>query len=84
MCEGGIKTNLRHQEIYRAGTTPPGFEIPGSAGGHVYDLCYYHTHAREHAYIVTSRTAIKLFVLELRIVKLSELESNPFVFVYVQ
>ena len=31
MCEGGIKTNLRRQEFYRAGTAPPGFEIPGSA-----------------------------------------------------
>ena len=34
-----------------------------------------------HAYIVTSRTTIKLIVLE-RLVKLSELVSNPFVFVY--
>ena len=59
MCEGGIKTNLRPQEIYRVGTAPPGFEIPGSASGHVYYLCYYHTHARAHAYIVTSRAAIK-------------------------
>ena len=30
MCEG-IKTNLRPQEVYRAWTAPPGFEIPGSA-----------------------------------------------------
>ena len=31
MCEGGIKTNLRPQDINRAKTAPPGFEIPGSA-----------------------------------------------------
>ena len=31
MCERDIKTNARPQEFYRAGTAPPGFEIPGSA-----------------------------------------------------
>ena len=31
VCVKGIKTNLRPQEVYRAGTAPPGFEIPGSA-----------------------------------------------------
>ena len=31
MCEGVIKTNPRPQEFYRAGTAPPGFEVPGSA-----------------------------------------------------
>ena len=27
----GTKSNPRPQEFYRAGTAPPGFEIPGSA-----------------------------------------------------
>ena len=31
MCERNIKTNSRPKEFYRAGTAPPGFEIPGSA-----------------------------------------------------
>ena len=31
MYEGGITTNLRPQEFYRAGTAYPGFEIPRSA-----------------------------------------------------
>ena len=31
MSEGGIKTNLKPKEFYRAGTAPPGFEIPESA-----------------------------------------------------
>ena len=31
MCEGDIKTNPRPNKFYRAGTAPPGFEIPGSA-----------------------------------------------------
>ena len=31
MCEMDIKINARFQEFYRAGTAPPGFEIPGSA-----------------------------------------------------
>ena len=35
MSEGGIKTKPRPQEFYRAGTAPPGFEIPGSATGPV-------------------------------------------------
>ena len=33
----GIKTILRPKEFYRAGTAPPGFEIPGSATGHHFD-----------------------------------------------
>ena len=45
------------------------------------DLCYYENFIHAHAYIVTSRTTINLIVLE-RIVKLLELVSNAFVFVY--
>ena len=31
MCEGAPNQTPRPQEFYRAGTAPPGFEIPGSA-----------------------------------------------------
>ena len=35
MCEArGVKTILRPQEFFRAGTARPGFEIPGSATGY--------------------------------------------------
>ena len=36
----GIKIIPRPQEFYCAGTTPPGFEIPGSATGKLFKIPY--------------------------------------------
>ena len=56
MCEGDIKTNLRPQEFYRAGTATPGFEFSGSA-----TVCEWNTFLRQMRTIAKAGKLIKLF-----------------------